>query len=125
MHFRRNRTRVRATGAILGPQPRLRKPLRGIFDNGERIPDRDVAIDQRWDLARTGETQDLSLVGLAGIERDEDFLEGNMIGAQRQPGPHRPRRIILVADDKLQRHATKSLVLPHHATAWRMRSTSR
>jgi hypothetical protein len=79
-----------AAGAILRPQPRLRKPFGGIFDDGQRIPDRDVVIEQGRHLARLRETKNPLLVGVAGIKRDEDFLEGDMIGLQRQPRPHRP-----------------------------------
>ena len=60
-------------GAVLRPQPRFRKPFGQIFDDGQRIPDRDVAIDQRRHLARMRETQNPLLVGIAGIERDEDL----------------------------------------------------
>ena len=45
-----------------------------------------------------------SLSAVPGIERDEDFLESDVAGAQRQPWPHRPRRIVLVADHELQGH---------------------
>ena len=73
MHLRRDRTRMRAAGAILGPQPLFRKSFGGVFDDGQRIPDRDVAIDQRRHLARARETQNPLLVGVAGIERNEDL----------------------------------------------------
>ena len=91
MHLRRNRARMRAARPIFRPQPCLRKPFGQIFDDGQRIRDRDVAIDQRRHLARTRKAQDAVLVRLAiGVERDEHFLEGDVVGAQRQPWPHRP-----------------------------------
>jgi hypothetical protein len=77
-----------AAGTILRPQPRLRKPLGGIFDNGQRIPDGDAVIEQGRHLARLREIQNPLLVGVAGIKRDEDFLESDLIGPQRQPRPH-------------------------------------
>src|SRR5260370_567815 len=51
-----------------------------------------------------GEIQDPLLVGLAGIKRDENFVEGDVVSTQRQPRPHRPRRVVLVADHELQGH---------------------
>jgi hypothetical protein len=54
--------------------------------------------------------QDLLLVRLhIGVERNEDFREGDAVGAQCQPWPHRPRRVVLVADHELQ-HIGKILL---------------
>src|SRR5262252_6206624 len=105
MHLGRDRARMRPLGAILRPEPRVRKALSEVLDDGERIPNRGLAINQDWHLARTGEGQDTILVVLPGIERDEDLLEGDMGGAHRQPWPHRPGGVVLVADNELQRHA--------------------
>src|SRR5216684_6790465 len=107
-----------AASAVLGPQLRFRKPFGEVFDNGQRIPDRDVAVDQRGNLARMCETQDPLLVGITGIERDKNFIEGDIVGSQRQPRPHRPRRIVLVADDELQSHASPPFRLSSCHGAW-------
>jgi len=40
------------------------------------------------------------LVGGGGIERDQDLLEFDAHVLHEQPGPQRPRGIILVADDE-------------------------
>src|SRR5713101_3266769 len=53
------------------------------------------------------ETQNPFFVGFPGVERNEDFVEGNVVGPQRQPRPHRPRRVVLVADHELQSHLEK------------------
>ena len=59
--------RMRAAGAVFRPQPRFRKFLGEIFDDRQRIPDRDVAIDQRRHLAGMREAQDPLLVGLSPV----------------------------------------------------------
>ncbi len=79
-----------AAGTVLRPQLRLREFFGGVFDDRKRIPDRDVAIDQGRHLAGRRKTQNPVLVGLVRIERDEHLIEGDIVGAQRQPRPHRP-----------------------------------
>src|SRR5260370_18149734 len=54
-----------------------------------------------------GETQNPLFVGVAGVERNEDFVEGNVVDPQRQPRPHRPRGIVFVSDHELQSHLEK------------------
>src|SRR5579863_2029877 len=110
MHLGGNRPRMRPLRRILRPQPLFRKPLDEVFDDSKRIPDRDVVIDQHRHFAGTREIEDPLLVGFTGVERNEDLLERDVVGAKREPWPHRPRRIVLVADHKLQRHATPLLV---------------
>src|SRR3984893_3054380 len=65
------------------------------------------------------ESKNPLLLGIAGIERDENFLESNVACAQCQPRPHRPRRIVLVADHELQGHAEQSILVCHPAIARR------
>src|SRR3981081_2492950 len=55
------------------------------------------------------EAQDPLLIVITGIERNENFVERDVVGSERQPGPHRPRRIVLVADHELQSHARRYL----------------
>ena len=74
------------------------------------------------------ETQDPVLVGrIVGIERNENLFERDVAGAQRQPRPHRPGRIVLVADHEFQSHLEGILFLArspcHSAPA--TRSTGR
>src|SRR5881392_1477050 len=45
---------------------------------------------------------------VVGIERNEDLVEGDIAGAHREPRPHRPRRIVLVADHQLQTHRERN-----------------
>jgi hypothetical protein len=70
------------------------------------------------------ETQNPLLVGITGIERDENFIEGDVIVSQRQPRPHRPRGIILVADYELQSHFEKSLLLIFHPAIARRKGST-
>jgi hypothetical protein len=58
------------------------------------------------------ETQNPFFVGFPGVERNEDFVEGNVVGPQRQPWPHRPRGVVLVADHELQSHLESLVGLP-------------
>src|SRR3954469_13303086 len=75
---------------VLGPQPGLWNTLGKVLDDSQRIPDRDIAIDQRRHLAGLRNAQYALLVLVTGIKRDEDFLEREFVGAQSQPRPHRP-----------------------------------
>jgi hypothetical protein len=68
-------------GAILRPQPSLGKSFGHILDDGERIPDRNVAVDERRHLARRREIKNSLLVLRAGIERNEYFLKLDVVGA--------------------------------------------
>ncbi|MBA7619265.1 hypothetical protein ES703_26603 [subsurface metagenome] len=102
MHLGRDRPSACPRRALVGPELLLGKFLGEIFDDGERIPHRDVAIDQDRHLAGGRDIENALLVGSPGIERDERLLERDVAGAQRQPWPHRPGRIVLVADDELQ-----------------------
>src|SRR5882757_9627490 len=86
MHFRRDRAGVGAARGILRPQFLFGKFFREVFEDRKRIPDRDIAVDQRRNLAGERKAEDAVLVRLVvGIERDEHLVEGDGIGAQRQP----------------------------------------
>ena len=80
-----------AAGGALRPQLFLREFFREVFEDRKRIPDRDIAVDQGGHLAGKRNAEDAVLVRLVvGVERDKDFVEGDVIGAQRKPWPHRP-----------------------------------
>ena len=104
MHLGGHRTGMRAVSRMFGPKPLFRETLSDIFDDRKRIPDGDVTIDQYRHFARTRDVENALLVGRARVERNENLLERNVAGTQRKPRPHRPRRIVLVADHKLQGH---------------------
>src|SRR4030088_1525690 len=73
---------------IWGPQFLFGKFFREVFEDRKRIPDRDIAVDQRRHLAGERKAEDAVLVRLVvGIERDEPLVEGDGIGAQPQPWP--------------------------------------
>src|SRR5262245_43397714 len=100
MHFSRRRARGGAGSLALGPQLFLRKQLREIFEDSERLPDRHLAMMQDRHLAGRAMLDDL-LAGLRFIKRYDGLLEGNMRHGERHPWPERPGGIILVADDEM------------------------
>src|SRR3954454_2180714 len=109
-------------GSVLRPQPGLRNSFGDIFDDRKRIPDRDVAIDKGGDPAGRGESKNALFVLLPRVERDEDLIEINVVRAQRQPRPHRPGRVVLVAGHKRQSHSKRpSFDLPCHARQQRFK----
>src|SRR3974390_1471510 len=105
MHLGRDRTRLRPLRLLHRPQSLFRKFFGNVFDDRQRIPDRDVAVDQHRHLTGARDVKDPLFTGSAGIKRNEYFLEFYVVGAKRQPWPHRPRRIVPVADHELQRHS--------------------
>ena len=124
MHLGRNGACMCARRTIGRPQLRIGKPLCQILDNGQRIPDRDVAIDERRHFSRLCNVENALLIGAVCIKRNDDLTERNVRAFQRHPWPHRPRRIILVADDESQSHclalAAVSLSNPVFACQSRM-----
>jgi hypothetical protein len=86
---------------VLRPQLVLRKLLGQVFGNRQRVPDHESVVDQRRHLAARADRPDTLLELRIGGERVEahlDFVERDAGLLEQHPGPHRPGRIILVAD---------------------------
>ena len=106
MHLRRNRTRMRAARAILRPQlllPEIVSARYSMMASESQIVT-SPSIRAGTLPAREKLRMRCLSAGSSGIERNEDLIEGDVVGAQRQPRPHRPRRIVLVADHEFQSH---------------------
>ena len=74
--------------------------IRGVFDDRDRFPDREFTVDENRHPPGRRMTQDRGL-GLRLVERDDDLVERNGELLEQEPGPERPGRIELVADDEL------------------------
>jgi hypothetical protein len=98
-----NRAGLRARTRLGRPQPRGRKFLGEVFQDRKRFPNLHVAILERGHLAGAGHLGDARLE-IRGLERDYLFLERNAGDPHGNPWPERPGRIVLVADDELERH---------------------
>ena len=100
MHLRRHRPRHGPGGAVGGPELRGREPLRQIFADGQAVPDRQVAVLQRRDLAAGGDGADLVRRPVPA-QADQKLLEGLAGAPERQPRPQGPGGPGLGADDEL------------------------
>jgi hypothetical protein len=72
-----------------------------VLDDRQRIPYPHLAIEQDGYLAG-GRVHELLLKGVGLAQGNLNLLELDALLAHQQPRPHRPRRVILVPDYKLQ-----------------------
>ena len=103
VHFTGERTGVGASGFAFRPDRLFGMGLGNIFDDRERLPDRDLAVLQRRALSRR-RVLEHARARFRLIHRDDHFLERDLQLREQDPGPQRPRRIGFVGEDQLQRH---------------------
>ncbi len=107
VHLGRDGARPRAKPRVRGPNAGM--PLGQVFQDRERIPDVRLAVHQDGHLAGRRMLEDL-LLAARPVERHAQLAERDAEHLHRQPGPQRPGRVVLVADD--QEH-------PGALSAWR------
>jgi hypothetical protein len=73
--------------------------LADMVHDGERLPHRDVALDQHRHLSAGRMLGDLGLE-LRRVERNDDLLERDAELLQQDPRPQRPGGVELVGDDE-------------------------
>ena len=110
MHLGRERASERAGCRVGRPQVGVGKPLGEIFEDRQRLPDLNAAVGERRHLAGARNLAH-PLLEVVGIERDHLFFERDSCDLHRDPGPERPRRVVLVADDELERHPCTFMML--------------
>ena len=107
---------ARATAACItvrGPQAGLGVQLVDILENGEGLPDRARSPCNSTGTRPDGDTVGDGLFPVLVEEQEHLLGEGDTGVAKRQPGPERPRRVILVADDQGQVARCHVLVRGH------------
>src|SRR4051812_39671502 len=110
MHFIRDRTRMRPRRFVLRPECGSGKRLGQIFDDRERFPNLDVAVEQDGDFAVEARAD--ALLEVRRLELDQLLGERNPGRLHRDPWPERPGRVVLVADDERKPHGRRS-AFPH------------
>src|SRR5580704_4066564 len=95
---------MRSRRSLLRPQTGRRKFLSQVFEDSKRFPDASLAVNEDGHLAGTAQ-RNHALLEVLRFKRDHRFFESNAGNLHRQPGPERPRRIVLVTDDQMQTHA--------------------
>src|SRR5262249_52539159 len=78
-----------------------------VLENRKRFPHAHHAVDQGRHLAGAGDLQQ-PLLEVRRVERDHGLGEWDAGDLHGDPRPHRPGRIILVADGEMKRHSAHS-----------------
>src|SRR6202049_1942768 len=99
VHLGGDDARMGARLGIVRPKLCVRKFFGEIFEDRQRFPDMNLAVGERRHLSRRRGFCNGPLE-LRVVQRDHPFLEGNTRSLHGDPGPERPRRIVLVADDE-------------------------
>ena len=99
--FGHHRTRQRARRHVLRPQMLFEELLGKVFADRQAVPDRHVAGQQHRHPPGPRILGD-AVGGVGLVEQQAHLLERDAKSGQRHPGPHRPGRIVLVADDEGQ-----------------------
>jgi hypothetical protein len=86
---------------VLRPELFVGETLGQVFGDGQRVPHREVAVDQHRHTPRRADARQFGLElrpGRKSVEAQLDLFERNAGLLEQHPRAHRPRRIILVAD---------------------------
>jgi hypothetical protein len=83
----------------------VRKLFSQVLGNRQRVPDRQISIDQRRHLAdRADGANDFFKVRVRGkrVKARHDFFKFNAGLCEQNPGPHGPGRVVFVTDVELE-----------------------
>ena len=83
----------------------LGEALGQVLGNGQRVPDKQIAVLQQRHLAGRAEGVDVppkSRARLKGVKAQHHLFKFNAGLLEQHPGPHRPGGVILVANKELE-----------------------
>ena len=102
VHLSRNGAGMRTCVRRSRPNPFVRELLCKIFQDGQRLPDGDVAINETRHFARRRNLAH-AFWRIVSAQLDERFLKCDALCTHDNPWPERPGRIDFIADVEVHR----------------------